>query len=109
MALRTLKTNADWCNVAKNKSSDRVVRINVDLHARLKALTAGMEKKHTLNDTLELLLTTAEPVIFGEMKYAVRLFDDVADARGEAIVQAIKRKEIPEPPFTVIVLGRDTL
>lgn len=91
----------------KYSKDDRVVRIRRNLHARLTDLAEAAGNKCTLNEVLERVLDTAEQVITGKVKYATKLFDDLADARGEAIIHAVKTKSIPEMPQIVVVVGED--
>ncbi len=88
---------------------DKVVRISDENYAQIRALGENFEKKPSLNQLLALLLQTASTAIEGNRMYAVKLYTDLADARGEAIMQSVRTKQPPEMPYIVAVLGRDEL
>lgn len=95
-----------------SKAKDAVIRISAENHKRLKELmAAGDGKKSTLNELMEKLLDSMDTVQSGEMVYIVgaSAFDDLAEARGEAIVQAVKMKDIPLFPKIAVILGEDSL
>lgn len=97
----------------KKEDKDVVVRFSRDNHKRLKALISHFSKDQdrpaTMNDVMNRVLDTVYQVIEGEMKYVVgqTVYDDVAEARGEAIMQAVKDKEMPQWPKVIVVLGED--
>jgi hypothetical protein len=88
-----------------NEKKDVVIRISRDNHKRLKALLGG----GTINELMEKLLDSMESVSDGELIYVVgnQTFKDIAEARGEAIVRAVKDKSIPMWPKVAVVVGSD--
>jgi hypothetical protein len=89
---------------------DAVIRISKSNHKRLKELLSTGEGRFTINDLMQKLLDTMESVQDGQLIYLVndRTFDDLAEARGEAIMRAVKSKEIPSWPKVAVVIGEDT-
>lgn len=92
---------------------DVVMRISDANHKRLKQLmTAVVEsgkKKPAINQLLEEMLDSMETLTNGEVLYLVedKIFNDLTEARGECILNAVKKKEIPEWPKIVVVIGHD--
>lgn len=91
----------------KLKKADKVTRINAENHSRLKAIVKSSGKGSTINSVLNAILDAAERFNESEVMYATKLYSDLADARGEAIMQAVRAKEVPTMPYIVTVLGAD--
>jgi hypothetical protein len=84
---------------------DHVTRINHENHERIQALRA--KHAQTLNEILSKLLDAAEKLDDSKVMYAPLLYDDVAEARGEAILWAVKHKQVPTLPKVVVIVGED--
>jgi len=101
-------------NITKLKKETRVMRIsadNYDEFGRLKdqyALKNNL-KACTYDLFLEQLLSIASLIMQGQEVYRVsnKAFDDIADARGEAILQGIRDKTPPSMPEVLIRVGTD--
>lgn len=93
-------------------SKDVVIRISKSNHKRLKELMESNAidgKTPTTNQLMEKLLDSMENVSEGKMIYLVDnlVFEDLASARGEAIVRAVSKQETPTWPSVAVVLGED--
>ena len=88
---------------------DFVVRISAKNYGRIKELIEHSEEKLTLNQITEKMLDAMDVITGGQIVYVVghRLFDDLAEARGEAIVQAVKDKVPPVWPRLFVSIGDD--
>ena len=95
------------------ENKDVVIRISRENHKRLKELMKSTVdsdgKEPTTNQLMEKLLDSMDNVRNGRMVYIVDniVFEDVALARGEAIVRAVKMQDIPQWPEIAIVVGED--
>lgn len=71
--------------------------------------TRGRNKfiKADFNKFIELLLDVYEGLQTAEVFYATKLYKDPSEARGEAILQAVKSKTPVEFPKMVVVMGED--
>lgn len=67
------------------------------------------DKKPTTNELMEQLLDSMDNVRNGKLIYIVddKAFDDLSLARGEAIVRAVKKKDVPTWPKVAVVIGED--
>lgn len=90
-----------------NKAQAKPIRISDENHARIKAIGDLTGRKLSINEILSLVLEPAEKAYGAEPIYAVKLYTDLAEARGEAIMDARRRGEIPQMPFIVVVVGAD--
>lgn len=99
--------------MSKESNKDVVMRINRKNHARLKELmkeTIGKEgKEPTANELMEELLDTVDTIKHGKTVYIVdeKIFEDVSLARGEAIMKAVKKKDVPVWPKVAVIVGED--
>lgn len=83
-----------------------VIRVPTPVYDRLTQLRSGRTYAEVLGTLLELFdRMQSEPV-----KYAVKdkLFDDLAEARGAAIVEAIRNHTTPDLPLIMWALAQDT-
>lgn len=85
--------------------SDSVVRIRKAYVAKIKELAP----KGSFNDKMKLLLEMVDAFQDGETVYLAegKVFKDLADARGEAIVGSVRRQDVPSMPKVAIILGDD--
>lgn len=91
----------------KKESLNNIMKLKKPIHKRLKKAkdargTTYNELVDSLLDTLEVLEQQDPLFIVGKQVYT-----DVADARGVAIMQAVKEKREPQMPEIAYVLGRD--
>ncbi len=92
---------------------DAVIRISAENHDRLREimvnLRSTMGKTLTKNQMMEMMLDSMEKIQHSEMVYIVRnvAYREISDARGQAILEAVKKKEIPEWPEIAIIVGYD--
>ena len=72
----------------------------------MRPVKAGVRKevKGDFNEFLILLVDTYEHLLNAKAFHAVKLYEDIEEARGEAVIIAAKSKTKFEPPKTVIVL-----
>lgn len=100
----------------KNRPSDasRVLRVGNETFERLGRLKLryadknGM-RKITYDKMLIEALNVATALLEGREFYAVgsMLFEDIAEARGEAVRVAVKQKQRVQMPRVLIELGKD--
>lgn len=94
-------------------SKDAVVRISRNNHNRLKDLmkehAESKGKEPTLNELMENLLDSVESLKHGKMVFIVddKAFEDLSLARGEAIVKAVSKKDVPTWPKVAVIIGED--
>lgn len=99
---------------SKNQRKDSVIRISEKNYLRVKELMDAVfhaeGKKPTLNEITEKMLDALDQVSNGEVVYLAgdKFFDDLADARGEAIMEAVKNGEVPSWPKIAIVVRSDS-
>lgn len=89
-----------------------VARINAHLAKANKII--GKKKgevvpKKTFNTFLLDALNAYDLINESEVHYATVLHTDLATARGEAIVKAVKASETPKMPYKVVIVGQDEL
>ena len=95
------------------RKKDVVVRVSDTNYKRIKELMDAVEgaeqKRPTLNETMNKLLDTMDKIAGAETVYVVggKAFFDLADARGEAIIQAVKDGRPPEWPMTCLWVSND--
>ena len=96
-----------------SKKRDFVVRISEKNYTKIKDMMSAVEKdsgkKPTLNEITEKMLGAMDALVNGEVFYLVGadVFEDLADARGEAIMQAVKDKRPPVWPKILVGVGDD--
>lgn len=66
-------------------------------------------KKTSINEFIELMLDVYETYKESKIQYATKLYDDLAEARGEAVMQAAKTKTQVTLPAKVVMIGSDEL
>lgn len=98
--------------MSDKKSKGVVIRISRANHNRIKNLLEFDSEKNrrlTINEMLEKLLDITERVGEGHMLYVVgtKAYMDLAEARGEAIMDAVKEKQIPTFPKVAVIIGED--
>lgn len=91
---------------AKKASVDYVVRIRRETRERIRQLAHDKEQ---LDQTLNRLLDAAEKLSESEIVYTTEIFADVADARGAAILKAVRNKDVPEMPYAIVIISKDEL
>lgn len=96
-------------DVPRRIYKDTLDRIDKHLNKRMRPVKAGVRKevKGDFNEFLILLMDTYEELLKAKAHYAVKLYEDVSEARGEAILISKKSKEPVIWPKAVIVLGDD--
>lgn len=84
-------------------------RIDKHLNVRKRPIKSGVRKeiKGDFNEFLILMLDTYEHLLNAKAYYATQMFEDVSEARGEAILTAKKSKSDVKWPQQVIILGDD--
>lgn len=99
----------------RNPQSDvprRVYRSTIDRidkHIKFERMENGKRKqvKKDFNKFLELILDTYENLLTAKAYYAIELFEEVEEARGQAALKAIREK-IPaskvQEPKTVVIM-----
>lgn len=90
--------------------TDVVTRFSKLNHDRLRLLKTRPDGKViSMNDLLSELLDTAETLRDADVVYLYHgaVFADIATARGEAIMDAARFKEMPEWPSIALVIGKD--
>lgn len=97
------------------KKESRVVRIsaaNYVAFTKLKSDYARRKgvKKVTYDAFLENIFSVVEMVVKGKeiYSYGNRLYADIAEARGDALTEAIRNKAVPMMPLVLLVVGEDT-
>lgn len=90
---------------------DTIARIDKHLETRPKKVKSGVRKfvKGDFNEFLILMLDTYEHLLNAKAYYVTSLYEDVSEARGEALMIAKKSKQPIKWPKSVIVLGEDEL
>jgi len=92
---------------------ETVDRINKHLEKTEKKVVGRKKKliiqKESFNEFLARAIDAYELTHESELVYANKLYKDLAEARGEAIVDAVRRGVVPEMPSKVVVLGKDKL
>lgn len=102
-------------NKAKPTSSGtRVMRVSEQTYQQLNALRIPFAKHHklkrcTYDQILAQALVVAESLLYAREVYAVgdRILPDLAEARGEAIREAVRSQSAPQWPDVLIALGKD--
>lgn len=93
--------------------AETMERINAHLDKTAKKIIGKQKKavisKTTFNEFLVDCLNAYEMVKDSEVFYATDLFTDLAEARGAAIVKAVRAKEAPKAPKKVVIVGEDKL
>lgn len=90
-----------------NRIASQVMRIPKDLYVRIQEIKG----KQTYAETLGAVLDFYHEALSQEPLYAVgkHLYKDIAEARGAAIMEAIRAKEVPIAPKVVMLIGQDEL
>ena len=89
---------------------DTIARIEKHLQVRKRpGATVRKQIKGNFNEFLILLIDTYEHLLNAKAYYATTLYEDVSEARGEAILISKKSKEPVKWPKAVIVLGDDEM
>lgn len=94
---------------------DVVVRFSRENHKRMKELKKNVlnekGKELSVNDLVGEMLSALETIKNGRMVYLVgkEVFDDVAEARGKAIMLATKNKEFVQMPDVAVIVGVDKI
>ena len=85
---------------------DVVIRISRQNHKRLKGFVNDGE---TTNQIMKKMLDAMELVANGKMIFISnnKIFTDIAEARGESIMSAVKDKAIPIWPEIALVFDED--
>jgi hypothetical protein len=92
---------------------DAVLRMSQENHARIKEMISAVEAetgvRPTLNQIASKMIEALDRVSSGNMLYLVggKVFEDLAEARGEAIMQAVKNKTPPAWPEVLVRIGND--
>lgn len=98
----------------RKSETSRVMRISGENYAAFTQLKERFARKHklkkaTYDEFMVELLKVARMLLDGTELYVVenRVFEDIAEARGEAILSAVRKGEPPVMPLICIVVGRD--
>lgn len=88
------------------KTRTQVLRVEFKVYSRLKALR---KKDQTFSEVLSSVLDVAEKLDTEQTLFGAggRLFTDVAEARGEAILFAVQNGVVPELPDVLVRIGVD--
>lgn len=87
---------------------ETIDRIEKHLQIRKRpGVTVKKEIKGDFNKFLILMLDTYEHLLNAKAYYSTVLFEDVSEARGEAILTAKKSRTDVKWPQQVIILGED--
>lgn len=98
---------------------DTIIRISRENYARLKATAMALIEhawegkdvgiKPTTNQLLEKMLDSVEVCTSGDIKYLAggKVFDNVKDARGEAVIDSVRVKGQILWPVRVVEIGVD--
>lgn len=95
------------------KKKDAVVRVSADNYARIKEMIDAVHgdegARPTLNEIVTKLLDTMDKFADATIVYGAnsKLFYDLAEARGEAILSAVKDNRPPEWPHILLWVGND--
>lgn len=86
-----------------------IERMDKHLDARSRTTRTGIKRqvKGDFNKFLILLIDFFEGMQDAEVFYATKLYKDPSEARGEAILQAVKSKTPVEFPKMVVIMGDD--
>lgn len=87
------------------KTQTKVMRIPIDVYERIKELKGDQSYGTFLLATIEFAEHTSNRFYVSEG----RLFTELLDARGEAIMQAVKAKRQPVPVSIAVIVGEDQL
>jgi hypothetical protein len=89
------------------KPDNTTIRISTEVYEKLRALKLG-RKKITFNRALEELLAASQRIESGEVRYVVgdQLFRDVAEARGQAIVDSVTAQKPAVWPDVYVSIGK---
>lgn len=91
-------------------SVDLIERVNAHCKKRNLKSYKGVKKivdKETFNSFLEKCIDAFEMVKESRVYYAVDIYEDIAEARGQAITKAVKNKTVVEMPVKIVVVGKD--
>ena len=96
-------------DVPRRIYKETIKRIDKHLEASPRAVESGKRKiiKGNFNKFLELLLDSYEGIQNAKILYVNKLYEDVSEARGEAISYAVKTKQPVKFPTAVIIVGKD--
>ena len=96
------------------KETAKVMRVSGVNYENLKLLKEEFAIKHnkskvTFDAFIAELIEIARMLLDGQEVYATkdRLFTDLAEARGQAIMDAVKLSQIPIMPRVLLLLGED--
>lgn len=83
------------------------MKLSNPVHSRLNKVRKL--RKTTYNDLITSLLNLLEEMEEQEPLYAVgdKLYNNLAEARGEAILVSVKKKKSPEFPIVLYAIGKD--
>ena len=112
-----MSTQAKPSTQAKRKlksDTSRVMRVSGDNFAEFTRIKQAYAKKlklprATYDDIFEQALAVMRALIAGDELYIVseKAFTDLAEARGEAIRQAVRAKQAPSWPAVCVRIGSD--
>ncbi len=94
--------------------TSRVMRVSGENFERFTALKEAYAKKNrlkrvTYDSFMHEFLLAAQALLAGSECYLVgnKVYDDLAEARGQAIMSAVEAKQPPVPPVVCVKLGED--
>lgn len=93
--------------------ASKVMRISGDNYKKFIALKSAYATKNktkiTFDDFYSELMKVAEALLLGTELYIVsgKVFSDLAEARGEAIREAVRMQVPPTMPTVAIIIGED--
>lgn len=92
----------------KRIEKDSVIRVNAEIRKRIEKLREDFNgKKLTMNEMMEKVLDVAEQFQGAKLHYTNELFSDVTEARGDAVIKAVRSKSVLKLPRIVVVVGED--
>ncbi len=94
----------------EKKLSTTVVRVKHTTLAKIEKMKKNKEKSA---DYLERIVDLFEKMVDSPNLYItegdqMQVFTDIADARGAAIIQAVRSKTTPKMPKVAVIVGSDT-
>lgn len=84
----------------------RIMRVETGVYNRIKDL----KEKSTFSDYLTMMLDLTEAYLNNPEYYLVedRTYTDLAEARGQSLLKAVKANKPPELPKILLLVGEDT-
>ena len=91
--------------------TDLIERVNAHIKAKSVVVQGSkgkpVTKKDTISEFLMKCVDAFEMFKDADVYYCTELYKDLAEARGQAIIKAVKNKEAPKMPHKVVIVGKD--